>query len=192
VRRGLFLQQKTGVKKKKGGSTNTTNVSSVPNFSTDESVAVDSSNCSKRKNAFIRATGFISPGGSRLALENEIQEDENENGSKPSNVWCDGHDSMTVAESADKTTVTLVVTQQVFPMSKFLDRDTELMFSDKKQSICQFVLERCNLHADISQRHWWKTAQKNVTQTISRLRNDRNTAMKWAMLGKYHWRYGMY
>ncbi len=38
---------------------------------------------------------------------------------------------MTVTEPADKTNITLVVTQQVFPVSKFLNRDTELMFSDK-------------------------------------------------------------
>jgi hypothetical protein len=33
---------------------------------------------------------------------------------------------------------------------------------------------------------WWKQVQKYVAQTITRLQNDRNTAMKWAVLGNCH------
>ena len=47
-------------------------------------------------------------------------------------------------------------------------------------------ISRCNLHADIIITDWWKQVQKYVAQTITRLRNDRNTAMKWAVVGNCH------
>ena len=97
-------------------------------------------------------------------------------------MWCGSQ-----AESmVDRTTVNLVVTAEVFPKVKFVDRDTDLAFTENKKSICQFVISRCNLHADINIATWWKHVQKYVAQTINRLRNDRNTAMKWAVLGKCH------
>ena len=126
--------------------------------------------------------GFVSPHG-KSSLEDEHEEEEDDS-SKPSKIWCRGDASMTVTSREDKTTVNLVVTDQVFPKVKFVDRETQLMFSSEQTSICQFVIGLCNLHTDISQPHWWKPAQKYVSQTINRLRNDRNTAMKWATLGK--------
>ena len=147
-------------------TTSPTNASSIPTLS---------------KSASMRSTGFVSPNG-KSSQANEQEEDEN--GSKPSNVWCESHDLTTITSTADKTTVNLVVTEQVFPKVKFVDKDIDLVFSIEKKSICQFVIRLCNLHDDVSLPHWWKPAQKYVSQTINRLRNDRNTAMKWAMLGK--------
>jgi hypothetical protein len=91
---------------------------------------------------------------------------------------------LTDISTGDQTTVNLVVTDTVFPKVKFVDRDTDLVFSNERRSICQFVIGRCNLNANISLNEWWKHTQKYVAQTINRLRNDRNTAMKWAVLGK--------
>ena len=129
-----------------------------------------------------RGAGFVSPNG-RVSLEDEQDEEEDDN-SKPSNVYCKGIGSMAATNAADKTTVNLVVSEQVFPKMKSVDSDTQLMYSQEEKSICQFVIRLCNLHTDISQPHWWKPARKYVSQAINRLRNDRNTAMKWATLGK--------
>jgi hypothetical protein len=90
----------------------------------------------------------------------------------------------TATSTGDQTTVNLVVTEMGFPKIKFVDRDTQLMFSHEKKSICQYVIRRCNLHSDISLPNWWKHVHKFVSHAINRLRNDRNTAMKWATLGK--------
>jgi hypothetical protein len=193
-KKGFVSAPKKKRKSKCKGTSGTTNASGNPTLTTTASSTVASS---KRKTTSKRTSSFVSPGGSRSAMTEMIaftdvkDEDEYENGSKPSNVWCEGIGSITSAQSADKSTVTLVVIKEVFPMAKFLHKDRELMFSRDKRSICQFVLERCNLHVDISQPNYWRSAKKFVTQTINRLRNDRNTAMKWAMLGKYHWRYEM-
>ena len=102
--------------------------------------------------------------------------------SAPANVWCVQHN--VIPGSGDQTTVNAVVTGNVFPKVKFVDKDTELMYSTDKKSICEFVIGRCNLQPEVNKAQWWRSVHKYVGQTISRLRNDRNTAMKWAMLGK--------
>ena len=102
--------------------------------------------------------------------------------STPANVWYVQHDA--IPGSGDQTTVNAVVTGNVFPKVKFVDKDTELMYSTDTKSICQFVIGRCNLQPEVNEAQWWRTVHTYVGQTISRLRNDRNTAMKWAMLGK--------
>ena len=144
------------------------------------------------------ASAPASVGGSRSAslflplikssaayTDDQEEDDTNTSRSKPSHVWCANHE-VTPDSLIDRTTVALVVTAQVFPKVKFVDRDTELAFTEDKKSLCQFVISRCNLHADIIVTDWWKQVQKYVAQTINRLRNDRNTAMKWAVLGNCH------
>jgi hypothetical protein len=136
------------------------------------------------KSASMRSTSYISPSSNKSSLvDEEIEDDDTANGSKPSNVFCK-QEKWTATSTGDQTTVNLVVTERVFPKIKFVDRDTQLMFSNDKHSICQFVIRRCNVHSDISLPNWWKHVQKFVSQAINRLRNDRNTAMKWATLGK--------
>jgi hypothetical protein len=111
-------------------------------------------------------------------------DDDTANGSKPSNVWCNRH-KLTATSTGDQTTVNAVIREKVFLEIKFVDQESQLMFSNDKNSICRHVIRRCNLHSDISLRpNWWKHVQKFVSQAINWLRNDRNTAMKWARLGK--------
>jgi hypothetical protein len=134
----------------------------------------------------MRSASFVSPinsNKSSLADEETGEDDDTANGSKPSNVFCKQH-KLTATSTGDQTTVNLVVTEMVSPKIKFVDRDTQLMFSHEKKSICQYVIPRCNSHSDISLPNWWKHVHKFVSQAINRLRNDRNTAMKWATLGK--------
>jgi hypothetical protein len=47
------------------------------------------------------------------------------------------------------------------------------------------VTTNCNLQANIDVCTWWKEARKWIPTYISRLRNDKSTAMKWAFLGTY-------
>ena len=102
--------------------------------------------------------------------------------STPGHVWCVNHDAL--PGLGDQTTVNAVVTGNVFPKVKFVDKDTELLYSTDTKSICQFVIGRCNLQPEVEEGQWWRSVHKYLGQTISRLQNDRNTAMKWAMLGK--------
>jgi hypothetical protein len=137
------------------------------------------------RSASMQSAGFVSPNGksSSLGESEQHKEDDTETGSKPKHVWLGEH---TLADFSRRelTTLNLVVTDAVFPKMKFVDQDTQLVFSNETNSVCQFVISRCNLHTDISPHEWWKHTQKYVNQTINRLRNDQNTAMKWATLGK--------
>jgi hypothetical protein len=96
---------------------------------------------------------------SPLVEEETGEDDDTANGSKLSNVFCKQH-KWTATSTGDQTTVNLVVTEMVFPKIKFVDRDTQLMFSHEKNSICQYVIRRCNLHSDISLPNWWKHVHK--------------------------------
>ena len=138
------------------------------------------------QSASMRSTGIVPPNGKSSSVDEAIlgeDDADTANGSKPSNVWCNKH-KLTATSTGDQTTVNLVVTEKVFPKVKFVDRDTQLMFSYDKHPICQYVIRNCNLHSDISLPDWWKNVQKFVSQAINRLSNDRNTAMKWTTLGK--------
>mgnify|MGYP002809410036 CR=1 FL=1 len=134
-----------------------------------------------------RSASLFSPliKSSAAYTDDQEEDDTDASRSKPSHVWCGNH-ALTPESMGDRTTVNLVVTAEVFSKVKFVDRDTDLAFTEDKKSICQFVISRCNLHADIIIMDWWKQVQKYVAQTITRLRNDRNTAMKWAVVGNCH------
>ncbi len=150
------------------------------------SSALAAASGSGSRSASIRDFGLVSPLiKSCVYTDDQEEADTDTSRSKPSHVWCGNH-AVTPESMGDRTTVNLVVTAQVFPKVKFVDRDTDLAFTEDKKSICQFVISRCNLHADIIITDWWKQVQKYVAQTITRLRNDRNTAMKWAVLGNCH------
>jgi hypothetical protein len=125
------------------------------------------------KSALMRSAGFVLPNCKSSSLEDSEQHDEEdtETGSKPNHVWLKQH-TLTGISTSDITTLNLVVTEAVFPKMKFVDRDTQLVFSNEKNSVCQSVITRCNLHTNISPNEWWKHTQKYVNQTINRLRND--------------------
>jgi hypothetical protein len=103
------------------------------------SPTIASSNPTLSKSASMRSTGFVSPNGTS-SLANEHEEDDNENGSKPSNVWCESHELTSTTSTADKTTVNSVVTEQMFPKVKFVDKDTDLVFSMEKNRFVNLSL----------------------------------------------------
>ena len=102
--------------------------------------------------------------------------------STPALVWCNGQNGNSA--SRDKTTINAVVTVTVFPKVKFADKLTQLSYSTERKSICQYVIKRCNLQPEVIEAEWWRLHQRYVGHIFSRLRNDRNTTMKGAMLGK--------
>ena len=102
--------------------------------------------------------------------------------STPALVWGNGQNGNSVLR--DKTTINAVVTNAVFPKVKFADKLTQLSYSTERKSICQYIIKRCNLQPEVIEAEWWRLHQRYVGQIFSRLRNDRNTAMKGAVLGK--------
>jgi hypothetical protein len=105
------------------------------------------------KSTSMQSAGFVSPNCKSSSLgDSEEQEEENkELGSKPNEVWLEQH-TLTDIATRDLTTINLVVTDVVFPKMKFVDWDTQLMFSNEKN----YYILRCNLHANISPHKWWK------------------------------------
>jgi hypothetical protein len=109
-----------------------------------------------------------------------------ETNSKPGNIW-EVRDIANQRSTGDKTTVAGVVADKLFQRAKFVDRHNDLMYDEGEGTICKFVTSNCNLQPDINRSEWWKQARKWIPANISRLRNDKSTAMKWAFLGTYHY-----
>jgi hypothetical protein len=109
--------------------------------------------------------------------------DDSTQQSRPaSTVWV-GQD--TLNPKLDHTTVMMVVTDELFKRVKFVDAETDLGYSLNPKSICGFMIEKCNVakqHLDVEV--WWQQARKGVRDTVSRLRNDKTTSLKWEFLGE--------
>jgi hypothetical protein len=106
-------------------------VSSTSNSSSSRT-ANTSGIATMSKSASMRSAGFVSPNCKSLSLEGSEQHDkeDTETGSKPNHVWLEQH-TLTGISTSDITTVNLVVTKAVFPKMKFVDRDTQLVFSNE-------------------------------------------------------------
>jgi hypothetical protein len=116
------------------------------------------------------------------AVEREA-EDAN---SKPSFVEWETRENANCPTTGDRTTVAGVVADKSFQKAKFVDRNFDLGYDETEGSICKFVTTYCSLYANIDVCTWWKEASKWIPTYISRLRNDKSTAMKWAFLGTYY------
>jgi hypothetical protein len=99
------------------------------------------------KSASMRSASFVSPinsNKSSLVDKETGEDDDTASGSKPSNVFCKQHKWAAATSTGDQTTVNLVVTEMVFSKIKFVDRDTQLMFSHEKKinlPICHSALQ---------------------------------------------------
>ena len=84
----------------------------------------------------------------------------------------------------DKESVISIVVERFFPEVKFLHRDTQLAWDESEDSFCQFFIRECHVPLDVNRREWWFSTRKIVLFTLSQTRNDRNTAVKNAFVGK--------
>jgi hypothetical protein len=105
--------------------------------------------------------------------------------STPRDIWFAQSDTGPTRKS-DETAVSYFVSVRLFPKCKFiLDKVNELHFDlHNKKSICNFVIEGLHVPNDDNIQEWWRQASKWVALSITRVRNDRNTALKWAFFGK--------
>ena len=74
----------------------------------------------------------------------------------------------------------------LFDKVKFIiDKETQLGYTEKKKSYCYMVMKGCNALNVPKKKQWWKIAATSVMHTISRLRNDKNTAINQAFMSKF-------
>ena len=69
------------------------------------------------------------------------------------------------------------VKKELFPKWKCFTNKTQLMWTIKPESICQFVCSSMNLKPAFKER-WWHLNQDNVTKELNRKRSDVASAMK--------------
>ncbi len=125
-------------------------------------------------------------GGVESQTASAVEREAEDANSKPSYVEWEAREMATRTTTGDRTTVAGVVADKLFQKAKFVDRDFDLGYDEREGSICKFVTTYCNLQASIDVCTWWKEARKWIPTYISRIRNDKSTAMKWAFLGTYY------
>ena len=71
---------------------------------------------------------------------------------------------------------------------KFITRPEKLEYKDPKkhpETFCAVIIRAVNLPPHINCENWWNTYGKAKTrEKLTKLRNDRITALKWAYYGK--------
>ena len=79
--------------------------------------------------------------------------------------------------------VEFFVREDLFKKLKFVRDQTEMLYMDNENSICQYVCK--GLHIDASERQgWWVLEQKSVDMHLNKKRTDVNGTMKKAFIGR--------
>jgi hypothetical protein len=79
--------------------------------------------------------------------------------------------------------VEFFVREDLFKKLKFVRDQSEMLYTDNENSICQYVCK--GLHVDASERHsWWALEQKSVDMHLNKKRTDVNGTMKKAFIGR--------
>ena len=114
----------------------------------------------------------------------QLDASANDNGTKPSEVWW-SRDSFFLGITCDKQTIVTVCSTYLFPRVKFLNKRHDLDYSDKRNSLCQHVMEHCHVSPAVDKAIWWQQNRKHVLATITSLRSNKATALKNAFFGKF-------
>ena len=109
-----------------------------------------------------------------------------DHGTKPDEVWW-SRDSLFSGITCDKQTIVTVCSTYLFPRVKFLNKQRDMDYSDKRNSLCQHVIEHCNVSTGIDKAIWWQQNRKHVLATITSLCSNKATALKNAFFGKSLW-----
>jgi len=102
--------------------------------------------------------------------------------SKPGTVYAERES--TNNPKNEKATIAVVAVHNVFPKMKFLHRDHQLDFSTESNSLCQYVIKKCNVSAMTNQREWWERNRKFVIKKITAERSNKSSSLRWAFYGK--------
>ena len=93
--------------------------------------------------------------------------------------------TMASTQQSNQAAVEAFVSRDLFPVVKFVtNRDYALRFDIDNKSICGFVLNGLNIPLDVNREDWWQQMKTCVANTLSGLRNNKNTSMKWACFGE--------
>ena len=89
-----------------------------------------------------------------------------------------------VAEFTNRAAVHSIVASSLFPRVKFLDPVKDLEFTKESGTICEFMLARCKIPANLDERDFWAKSKKWVRSSIARLRSDKTSAIRDEFFGK--------
>ena len=103
---------------------------------------------------------------------------------KPSDIWL-AQEQLPKLVTDSRHTISTVCNNYLFPRVKFLNNKVDLEFSYNRKSICQHVLERCNLAPSVDKQEWWKHNVKQLAVTMTSLRNNKTCSIRTSFYGKF-------
>ena len=103
---------------------------------------------------------------------------------KPSDIWL-AQEQLPKMVTDSRHTISTVCNNYLFPRIKFLNNKVDLDFSYNKKSICQHVLQRCNLAPSVDKQEWWKHNVKQLAVTMTSLRNNKTRSIRTSFYGKF-------
>ena len=95
---------------------------------------------------------------------------------KPSDIWL-AQEQLPNLVTDSRHTISTVCNNYLFPRVKFLNNKVDLEFSYNRKSICQHVLERCNLAPSVDKQERWKHNVKQLAVTMTSLRNNKTRSI---------------
>ena len=104
---------------------------------------------------------------------------------KPSDIWM-AQEQLTKTVTDSQHTIATVCTNYLFPCVKFLHHKSDLEFSYNRKSICQHVLEQCNLAPSVNKQEWWNNNVRQLNITFTLMRNNKTRSIRTSFYGTYN------
>ena len=97
----------------------------------------------------------------------EKEKDDGSFSSRPvSQIWFPGHG--TKSAEADRSVVTAFVSQSLWHKQKWVvDKDSQLLYSLEKKTICGFILSNIVLSSEVNKGIWWNKARRWVMEALN-------------------------
>ena len=103
---------------------------------------------------------------------------------KSSDIWL-AQEQLTKTVTDSQHTIATVCTNYLFPCVKFLHHKSDLEFSYNRKSICQHVLEQCNLAPSVNKQEWWNNNVRQLNVTFTSMRNNKTHSIHTSFYGMF-------
>ena len=101
---------------------------------------------------------------------------------RPGEVWVRRDNMNTV--STERQTIHAICVNELFPLVKFMNGAGDIDYSEESKSICQYIIQKCNLSSIVDKREWWENNRKYVKNQITSQRSNKTATLRWAFWGK--------
>jgi len=115
----------------------------------------------------------------------KVERDDAESGKLSSSTGGSQHTLLGFNQAGMAFVIKKVVKDELWHNVKFIIDIDELDFNDEPGTICQFMIEKCNVKPEHSKVWWIKVAKKIISTSLTEHRNNKIKALQECTLGKF-------